>query len=311
MIGPSKHGDGVEGTRYLVVTADDFGIGPATSHGILELAAAGRITSTVLLVNSPHAESAVRAWRQAGCSLELGWHPCLTLDRPVLPPEQVPSLVRADGRFPRLGVFSRRWFFGRIRPAEVAAELRAQHDRFVELVGHPPTVVNAHHHVQIFGMVGKALRLVLSGTNPEPYLRRVQEAWPTLRHVPGARAKRILLNFLGQRESRRQVENGFPGNDWLIGITDPPFVHDPQFLVRWLAHVPGRVVELTCHPGHHDETLVGRDCTRADGMQERRVREMRLLLESDFTDSYRRAGFVLVSPSELARLEASERRHAA
>ena len=73
--------------RFLVVTADDFGIGPATTHGILELALQGRVTATVLLVNSPHAEAAVRAWRQAGCVPELGWHPCLTLDRPVRPPE--------------------------------------------------------------------------------------------------------------------------------------------------------------------------------------------------------------------------------
>src|SRR5947208_10841292 len=88
--------------RYLLVTADDFGIGPETSRGILELAARGVVTSTVLLVNSPHALDAVAAWRKAGCPLELGWHPCLTIDAPILPPDQVPTLVGPDGRFPRL-----------------------------------------------------------------------------------------------------------------------------------------------------------------------------------------------------------------
>ena len=34
--------------RYLVVTADDFGIGPATSRGILDLAGEGLVTATVL-----------------------------------------------------------------------------------------------------------------------------------------------------------------------------------------------------------------------------------------------------------------------
>jgi hypothetical protein len=93
-------------TRRLIVTADDFGIGPATSRGILDLAAAGVVTSTVLLVNSPHAAEGVRLWEQAGGPLELGWHPCLTMDAPVLPPERVPSLVGANGRFqplPRVG----------------------------------------------------------------------------------------------------------------------------------------------------------------------------------------------------------------
>src|SRR5947209_16873441 len=94
-------GDGVDGMRFLVVTADDFGIGPATSRGILDLAARGKVTGTVLLVNSPHAAEAVRDWRRAGGPgrLDLGWHACLTLDRPVLPPRQVPSLVRPDGTF--------------------------------------------------------------------------------------------------------------------------------------------------------------------------------------------------------------------
>src|SRR5262249_60479832 len=90
--GRRSPGGFVDGKRYLIVAADDFGIGPATSQGILDLAVLGRVTATVLLVNSPYAEPAVRAWRQAGQPVELGWHPCLTLDRPVLPPEIVPSL---------------------------------------------------------------------------------------------------------------------------------------------------------------------------------------------------------------------------
>src|SRR5437879_4950211 len=69
----------VTGKRSLIVTADDFGIGPATSLGILDLAVQGLVTGTVLLVNSPYAEQAVRAWNQAGRPVELGWHPALTL----------------------------------------------------------------------------------------------------------------------------------------------------------------------------------------------------------------------------------------
>ena len=54
-----------DGPRRLVVTADDFGIGPDTSRGILDLAARGAVTSTVLLVTSPFAADGVRQWRQA------------------------------------------------------------------------------------------------------------------------------------------------------------------------------------------------------------------------------------------------------
>ena len=62
----------MNGKRYLIVTADDYGIGPETSRGILELSLQGRLTATVLLVNSPHVEPAVQAWQQAGRPVQLG-----------------------------------------------------------------------------------------------------------------------------------------------------------------------------------------------------------------------------------------------
>src|SRR5438552_321647 len=144
-------------TRFLVVIADDFGIGPETSRGILELAQRGAVTGTVLLVNSPHAEADVAAWRRGGGRPQLGWHPCLTLDAPVLPPGRVPSLVGPDGRFWRLGQFLRRLLRRRLRAEEMAAELRAQLRRFHDLVGSAPRLVNAHHHVQVFPPVGPIL----------------------------------------------------------------------------------------------------------------------------------------------------------
>src|SRR5581483_8549628 len=102
------------------------------------MAAAGRVTATVLLVNSPHAESAVQHWRDTGASLPLGWHACLTLDRPVLRPDQVPSLIGPEGTFWPLGTFLRRLLAGQINPREVGRELATQHQRFIDLVGTAP-----------------------------------------------------------------------------------------------------------------------------------------------------------------------------
>jgi predicted glycoside hydrolase/deacetylase ChbG (UPF0249 family) len=301
----------VDGKRYLIVTADDFGIGPATSQGILDLAARGLVTCSVLIVNALHAELAVRAWRQAGCPMELGWHPCLTLDRPVLRPQRVPTLVDAHGYFWRLGAFVRRASLGRIDPEDVAAELKAQWDRFTDLVGHPPTVVNSHQHAQIFRPVGRILLDVLARQTPLPYVRRIREPWGMLYHVPGARLKRGLLTVLGRRDARRQEARGFPGNDWLAGITSPPWVADPQFLVRWLGRVPGQVVELACHPGYWDGTLEGRDCTEADGGVQRRVHEFRRLSEPSFGEACRAAGFTLLAPARLSAARGSRPSHAA
>lgn len=287
--------------RYLIVTADDFGIGPATSQGILDLALRKRVTATVLLVNSPHAEAGVRAWRRAGQPVEIGWHPCLTLDRPVLPARQVPSLVGPDGCFWPLGRFIARLCLGRIQSADVEAELRAQYGRFHDLVGRVPRLVNAHHHVHVLPIVGRVLGKIMQREQGSTLFRRVQEPWRMLAVVPGARLKRTFLSLLGRCAGGR-CQAGFPRVEWLAGITDPAYVADPNFLVRWLTCMPGNAVEWSCHPGHYDSTLLGRDATLHDGQLQRRVDEFRLLAHPSFMEACRRANWTLVSPSEYVQL---------
>lgn len=290
--------------RLLLVTADDYGIGPETSRAIRELGALGVLTSTVLLVNSPHAESEADLWRRSGRPVEMGWHPCLTMDCPVLPAEQVPSLVDASGQFYSLGGFLGRLFLGRVRYREVLAELTAQWRRFVALVGRPPLNINGHKHIHIFPLVRTALREVLARQGSMPYVRRLGEPASTLWRIPGARFKRLCLSTLGRWTSWRLRTDGLPANDWLAGITDPPWVKNPDYFASWLGAVPGTVVELMVHPGYHDETLLGRDCSREDGQVERRVDELNLLLQPAFRDACRQARFQLATAAQVLGAQA-------
>ncbi|MFO0846293.1 MAG: ChbG/HpnK family deacetylase [Gemmataceae bacterium] len=297
--------------RTLVVVADDYGIGPETSRAIAECALRGAVTATVLLANSPHAEEGVEGWRKVGWPADLGWHPCLTMDAPAAPPGEVPSLVGDGGVMYPLAQFLRRLRRGAIRPEHIERELRAQYARFLDLTGRPPPLVNSHQHVALFGPVGAILRQVLREQSPRPFLRRVQEPTRLLAEIPGARVKRCLLNLLGRPQARVQAREGYPGADWMIGVTDPRWVRDPAFWPRWLAAVPGRVVELMCHPGHHDLTLLGRDARPGDGLIRRRVDEYHRLTDPAFLEACRRAGFTLLPPSRLPQTPHGDRRHAA
>ena len=290
--------------RYLLITADDFGIGKTTTRGILDLAAAGRVTSSVILVNSPFAESAINAWHASGKKLELGWHPALTLDGPVAPVGEVSSLVAPDGKFYPLGAFLKRLLSGKIESNHIQIELQAQYRRCCDMLGEPPDVVNGHHHCHVFEPVGRIMRDLLRQQKPMPYVRVVREAWPTLARVGGARIKRVVLNYFGRSATRKQRREGFLGNDWIIGVTDPKYVRNPAFFRNWIRSIPGNVVELTCHPGLLDETLIGRDCTREDGMMERRVREHELLMNDDFIRTTQEAGFTIISPKRLREIYA-------
>ena len=287
--------------RRLLVIADDFGIGPNTSSAILELAERKVVTGSVLLVNSPFAEEGVEKWRQAGRPMELGWHPNLTLDMPILPAKRVPSLTGPDGKFWPLGRFLSRAFLGRINAEEVMLELRAQLQRFVELVGHAPSHVNSHQHVSIFAPVRQCLIDLVLEQQTVPYLRRIQEPWSMLWRVRGARKKRAFLSHFGKITTQLLDLNGVPGNDWLAGITDPPWVRRERFFEDWLRAVPGQTVELSCHPGHADATLLGRDCFPGDGLLQRRVDEFTLLSRPEFFQAVNDAGFCTIAPGQLLR----------
>ena len=115
----------------------------------------------------------------------------------------------------------------------------------------------------------------------------------------GARLKRVFLGWLGRRLSRIQEAHGFPGNDWLAGITKPKCVEDADYFVRWLRVMPGETVELMCHPGRLDATLIGRDCTKTDGLLQQRANELRWLREPTFLAAVTEAGFRLTTPSEV------------
>ena len=254
----------------MLVTADDYGIGPETSRAIRELGSLGTVTSTVFLVNSPFAENDIDLWRRGGKPVETGWHPCLTMDRPVLPPERVPSLVDAEGRFFSLGGLLSRLALVRIRTEDLLAELAPSGAVSSPWrAGLPAWSTATNTSTSSRRSVGPAAAAAAAHGPHPPAPRTLAAAGPP----PAGRIKRVFLSVLGQWTARRQQAAGLPGNDYPVGVTDPPWVKDPEFFAHRLKMTPGNVVELMVHPGHLDETRLGRDCTRADGQMQRRVDE--------------------------------------
>src|SRR5262249_62382593 len=119
---------------------------------------------------------------------------------------------------------------------------RGTYARFLELSRRAPTMFNSHQHPALSPPVGDILIEVLSEAKTKPYMRRVREPWPMLKHVPGARVKRGVLSLLGRHYAQAQDRLGFPGHDWLAGITHPRRVKDADLFPRRLRCRPGPVL---------------------------------------------------------------------
>lgn len=111
-------------TLRLILNADDFGYDPAVTRGIEAAMREGVVSSTTMIVNSPHSEAAAR---QAS-GLAVGLH--LNLVRF--------AAVSAPGRELREGEA--------LDAAFVEAETLAQLDRLRALLGRDATHVDVHKH---------------------------------------------------------------------------------------------------------------------------------------------------------------------
>jgi len=284
--------------RKLVVVADDLGIGFETDRGIIELANKGIISATVLLVNSPSASQAVSMWTKAGKPCDLGWHPCLTLDSPILRCERVPSLVDRFGKFWKLNAFLFRWMSGLINQEEVYQEWKAQLALYREMTGLNPILVNTHQHIGILPPYSSILLRVLETLPIRPWMRRVVESHKTKAMMGGARLKRWFLCHYGKMQAKNLDSQRYPGARTMIGLTDPYCLKDEKFFQKCIQSAYGNIVELMCHPGYLDTSLVGRDVTRSGDSLSRRPWELSMLKNSQFKNTVDANNYQIVRPSD-------------
>jgi predicted glycoside hydrolase/deacetylase ChbG (UPF0249 family) len=109
----------------VIVNGDDYGMSPGINVAIEQLYEAGRLSSASIMSNMRWSADAL-AFARTATDLKAGAHLNLTTGRPLLPAEQVPSLVDANGEFFKLAVLLRRLLAGRVTRGELRRELQAQ-----------------------------------------------------------------------------------------------------------------------------------------------------------------------------------------
>lgn len=242
------------------MTADDLGLTEGVTRGILEAHRRGIVRSTSLLVTYPTSEAAAAAGL-AERDLEVGLHLDLVGGRPVCDPSRVPSLVRPDGRFHRLGAFLTRVVSGQVRPAEIAAELRAQVAR-ARSWGLEAAAWDSHRHVHAMPLVARVVAAVARQEEVR-WVRRVRPA-PAWR---GPKAWTLAASMAASEPFYR----GIGGNTWYVDLSS--WRPREASAVALLAAYAG-VGEIGAHPGYSDDVL-----RREDTLTDRRDADLRLLTD--------------------------------
>lgn len=201
-------------SRKLIVNADDFGASPGINRGILECHRNGILTSASLMVTGAAAEEAAALSRE---------HPELAVGLHW-------DVIGEDERE-----------FDTSDGAAVRDELEAQLDRFIKLMGRPPTHVDSHRHMHLdgqvrdlFGALVAPLGVPLRGDGSVNFIGGFYGQWEwgvtELRHVSVEALRRIL---------RFEVREGW------TEISCHPGYPDPTYRAIYLAEREAEVRTLT------------------------------------------------------------------
>ncbi len=237
----------------LIVTADDFGRAEAINEAVERGHRDGVLTAASLMVTGAAAADAVARARRLP-ALGTGLHVTLVDGVPALPPEAVPDLVEADGRFTRrlVALGARIYLSGRVR-RQVAAELRAQFELY-RATGLPLDHVDSHHHYHLHPTVF-ALLVPLAREYGARGVRVPFEpplaSWRARHDRPLARLAAAAFHWRRATAMRALVRrHGMVANDAMFGLHDSGGM-DAARLSAYVGALPPGLNEAYCHPGAH------------------------------------------------------------
>jgi chitin disaccharide deacetylase len=264
----------------LIVCADDFGLDEAVNAAVEAAHRDGILTCASLMVGAPAAADAVaRAKRLPG--LRVGLHLVLTDGTSMLPPERIPALVDARGRFDdgmaRAGV---RFFFSPAARRQLALEIRAQFAAFAA-TGLALDHANAHRHFHLHPTIAA----LMIGIGREFGLQAVR--------VP-AEPGGVLLAPLAALQRRRLRRAGLAVNDRLYGIAWTGGMDEARVL-EILGRLPAGVSEIYSHPA-----VAQTPALRRAMPDYRPVAELAALLSPRVRDRVAERGIRLISYGDLA-----------
>ncbi len=243
----------------LIINADDFGLTPGVNRAIAELHQARVLTSATLMATGSAFDDAV-AVAHANPTLGVGCHIVLTDGIPVLPPENIPTLIGPDRKTfrPSLVDFLQALLRGNIREEDIEREALAQIQK-LQRAGIDITHLDTHKHTHLFPAVARPLLGLAEQHNISAIRQPFEQPW-SLALGHGNRTRRVLVKILAglktSFERQPQIRNGHVlTTDGTIGISATGSLYG-ETLREILNAMPAEgTFELVCHPGYNDRDL--------------------------------------------------------
>jgi predicted glycoside hydrolase/deacetylase ChbG (UPF0249 family) len=295
--------------RRLIVNADDLGMTAGINRAIVEGCQKGIITSTTLMATARAFDDGVaraRSLDDRDMRVSIGCHVVLLDGEPILPPEQLTSLLegsQSNGAVElrvSLNGFALSALIGKLRPDEIQAESTAQIAR-IQAAGITLSHFDCHKHAHMFPAVLKPLLRAARGRG----IPAVRNPFGVLFAVPFDRtirnpklwrrvAELSLLRSFAANFQREVNKHGLRTTDGSVGIAVTGTL-DLDCFIAIVEALPEGTWEFICHPGYNDADLDGVR-TR---LRQSREQELAILTSPEAREALQRRGIELISYHEL------------
>ena len=276
--------------KKLIITADDYGMSRAVNDAIDAGIDAGLITSTNVMTNMPLYKEAAKLKNKEGVSVGIHW--VLACGKPVLPAQEIPTLVKDDGEFYPYPEFRKRLRKKLISFQDIKKELVAQYNLYYELMGQPDywnTHQNTHVDFGIYRLfVDTAAEL---GINKMRSHQRIYVKGSDASHKMSLKWRMIepikaaMLNCWQSNAHKK----GTASPEGLIVCLNGNDINKPEYLFSNISWKKKQVGEYVIHPAtENDSPYFGK-------IVEQRIREFEMFTSENTKKLIQDAGIELVT----------------
>jgi len=236
--------------KYLIVTADDFGLADEVNQAVEARACRRNPHCGEPMVGAAAAAQAVGAGAPLCRGLLSGCIWRWSNAEPVLPPSAVPDLVDGRGRFrSNMALSGAAMFFLPHVRRQMRAEIRAQFEAF-RTTGLKLDHVTAHKHFHLHPSILSAV-IELAKEFGRPRFRAPLEPQGVLARIETSAASLIndldVGRFGGHSQRARLKQTGIATPDHIFGLAWSGAMTHSR-LQGLIAHLPEGVTEIYTHP---------------------------------------------------------------
>ena len=239
--------------KKLIVNADDFGRHELINRAVERAFNSGCLRSATLMAGGIAFDDAINLAKKFP-KLGVGIHFTLANGNPILPPEEIPTLVTEEGIFHGDYIkFLKRYLSGKISLAEVRSELAAQLEKILN-TGLTLTHFDSHQHLHhIPGIIEIVLELA-SAKNISAMRVANTKIFDGELDSLGKFIGRLGLSSLAKFAAHQAHKKNFTTPEHFAGIVAGESVSE-KFLLKLIENLSDGTTEVMLHPGIDNKIL--------------------------------------------------------